>query len=411
MIKFNSFELNNGLKVFVHEDTSTPIAAFNLCYNVGSRDESPNKTGFAHLFEHLMFGGSVNIPDYDIPLQKIGAQNNAFTNTDITNYYITLPVQNIETAFWIESDRMNALDFSQSVLDIQKSVVIEEFKQRYLNQPYGDAWLKLRPLAYKTHPYQWATIGKEISHIENASLDDVKDFFYRFYLPNNAVLVIGGNVKTAEMEVLAQKWFGDIKPGKVGAKNLPTESKQTASRFLKTNAKVPSNVIYKAFHMPAKYKEGYFEADLLSDVLGRGKSARLNQELVIKNKIFNNISASINGTLDPGLFIINGFLAEGVDFETGEKAIQDVINEIKSKEINNDELQKIKNQAIASDGFGEIDLLNRVYKIAMGAISGDAELCNKEMEYLRQVSTSGILKAANNILNFENCSTLHYHSN
>ena len=190
MIPYSSFTLDNGLQVFVHEDHSVQIAVMNILYDVGSRDEQPDKTGFAHLFEHLMFGGSVNIPNYDEPLQLVGGENNAFTNTDITNYYLTVPAANIETGFWLESDRMLSLSFDPHVLDVQRKVVIEEFKQRYLNQPYGDVWLKLRPLVYTTHPYQWATIGKEISHIENATLHDVKDFFFTHYVPSNAILVV-----------------------------------------------------------------------------------------------------------------------------------------------------------------------------------------------------------------------------
>src|SRR5882762_10287024 len=204
MVKFNKFTLDNGLRVIVHEDNTTPMAVLNILYDVGARDEDPEQTGFAHLFEHLMFGGSVNIPHYDEPLQRVGGENNAFTSNDITNYYITLPAANIETAFWLESDRMLSLAFSEKSLEVQRNVVIEEFKQRYLNQPYGDVWLKLRPLAYKVHPYQWATIGKEISHIENATMDDVKGFFFKHYLPPNAILVVAGNVTVDQVKSLSE---------------------------------------------------------------------------------------------------------------------------------------------------------------------------------------------------------------
>jgi zinc protease len=408
MIQYQYFELNNGLKVYVHEDITSPIAAFNICYNVGSRDENPNKTGFAHLFEHLMFGGSKNIPSYDEPLQKVGGENNAFTSPDITNYYITLPVENLETVFWLESDRMLSLSFDPKVLEVQRSVVIEEFKQRYLNQPYGDVWLKLRPLAYSTHPYQWATIGKEISHIENATMQDVKDFFYSHYLPNNATLVVGGNVSVSQIEKLAKKWFGDIPAGKIVPRNLPKEPLQTLERRLETSAKVPLNAIYKAFHMPGRYQNGYYEADLLGDVLGRGKSARLHQKLVKEHKLFNNISAYVTSSLDPGLLVVSGNLNQNVNFSDAESAIGEVLEEIKTTDISDIELDKIKNQAYSTIAFGDIELLSRVMNIAFAANAGDINYLNQDKEKIQRVNKENILSQAKEILKSENCSTLIY---
>jgi zinc protease len=408
MIQYQYFELNNGLKVYVHEDITSPIAAFNICYNVGSRDENPNKTGFAHLFEHLMFGGSQNIPSYDEPLQKVGGENNAFTSPDITNYYITLPVENLETAFWLESDRMLSLSFDPKVLEVQRSVVIEEFKQRYLNQPYGDVWLKLRPVAYSYHPYQWATIGKEISHIENATMHDVKDFFYSHYLPNNATLVVGGNVSVSQIEKLAKKWFGDIPAGKIVTRNLPKEPLQTLERRLETTAKVPLNAIYKAFHMPGRYQNGYYEADLLGDVLGRGKSARLHQKLVKEHKLFNNISAYVTSSLDPGLLVVSGNLNQNVNFSEAESAIGDVLEEIKTTDISDIELEKVKNQAYSTLAFGDIELLNRVMNIAFAANAGDINYLNQDKDKIQYVSKENILFQAKEILKSENCSTLIY---
>ncbi|MEQ8425226.1 MAG: pitrilysin family protein, partial [Cyclobacteriaceae bacterium] len=320
MIAFDSFVLPNGLRVLVHEDPTVQIAAMNILYDVGSRDEKSDKTGFAHLFEHLMFGGSVNIPSYDEPLQRVGGENNAFTNTDITNYYLTLSADNIETGFWLESDRMLSLSFDPKVLEVQRKVVIEEFKQRYLNQPYGDVWLKLRPLAYQVHPYQWATIGKEISHIEEATMEDVKDFFYANYLPGNAILVVAGNIKTDQVRVLSEKWFGPIPTGKKNKRTLPVEPEQKQKRVLEVRADVPASALYKAFHMPGRFDTDFFAADLASDVLGRGDSSRLYQKLVKEKQIFNTLSAFTMGTIDPGLVVINGRVSDGIDLKDAEKA-------------------------------------------------------------------------------------------
>src|SRR6187402_1411568 len=293
MIDFSEFKLENGLHVIVHEDPTVQIAVMNILYDVGSRDESEDKTGFAHLFEHLMFGGSVNIPNYDEPLQMVGGENNAFTNTDITNYYLTLPAANIETGFWLESDRMLSLSFEPHVLDVQRKVVVEEFKQRYFNQPYGDVWLKLRPLAYEKHPYKWATIGKEISHIENATDADVKDFFFRHYVPSNAVLVVAGNVTVNQVKGLCKKWFEPIPAGNKPSRKLEREPAQLSKRKLETKENVPANALYKAFHMVGRFEEGYYAADLLSDILSRGQSSRLYNELVKEKEILTSISSFV----------------------------------------------------------------------------------------------------------------------
>lgn len=408
MIDYQYFSLSNGLKVYVHEDASTPLAAVNIAYNIGSRDEDENKTGFAHLFEHLMFGGSMHIPSYDEPLQKVGGENNAFTSPDITNYYITLPSQNLETAFWLESDRMMGLSFDPQVLEVQRKVVIEEFKQRYLNQPYGDAWLQLRPLAYKVHPYKWATIGKEISHIENATMEDVKAFFYKYYIPNNAVLVVAGNVKTEDVKALAEKWFGPIPAGKPYQRNLPAEPQQIEKRTKTVYAVVPLDAIYKAYHMPQKYTKGYHIADLLSDVIGRGKSSRLYEQLVKKEKMFNSLGAYVTGSLDPGLLVIHGKLNEGVSPEAGEAAIDRVLQEVKETVVGEEELQKVKNQAEATLIFSEVELLNRAMNLAFAALEGDPDYVNREPAIIQQVTALEVQTMANDILIPENCSTLYY---
>lgn len=410
MIHYEHFLLDNGLNVYVHEDHTSPMAAFNLCYNVGSRDENEDKTGFAHLFEHLMFGGSANIPKFDEPIQKVGGENNAFTSPDITNYYMTLPAVNIETAFWLESDRMQSLSFDPKVLEVQKNVVIEEFKQRYLNQPYGDVWLKLRLLAYQKHSYKWATIGKDISHIENATMEDVKSFFYANYLPNNATLVVGGKVNVNQIKQLAEKWFGPIKAGNKNQRNLPQEVKQTAPRFLETAAKVPLDAIYKTYHMQGKHQNGFFAADLMSDILGRGKSARFHQKLVKEQKLFNSISAYVTSSLDPGLFVVSGNLNKGVLLEDANLAIENVLEELKSQTLQESELEKVKNQAYSTHAFGEVELLSRVMNLAFAANAGNAEWCNEDLQKLAEVSTEDVLIQSNSILDKNNCSTLFYRS-
>lgn len=408
MILYENFVLDNGLKVYVHQDKTTPMAAVNIVYNVGSRDEDEQKTGFAHLFEHLMFGGSKYIPSYDEPLQKVGGENNAFTSPDITNYYITLPAENLETAFWLESDRMLSLSFDPNVLEVQRKVVIEEFKQRYLNQPYGDVWLKLRPLAYQNHPYRWATIGKKISHIENATMEDVKSFFFRFYRPNNAVMVVAGNVEIDQVKKLAEKWFGGIPSADSYQRKLPVEPKQTAQRVIETTAKVPLDAIYKAYHMPGRYEDGFREADLLSDILGRSKSSRLYQRLVKEQEIFNNIGAYVTSSLDPGLLVIHGNLNKGQSIEKANSAIEEIVEEMIENSVSDLELSKVKNQAESTLEFSEVDLLSRAMNLAFAANYGDAELCNKDAELIRSISPESLKRSAGMILRKENSSTLLY---
>ncbi|GAB3972675.1 pitrilysin family protein [Spirosoma terrae] len=408
MIHYEQFVLNNGLRVFVHEDESTPIAAVNILYNVGSRDEDPEKTGFAHLFEHLMFGGSRHIPSYDEPLQKVGGENNAFTSPDITNYYITLPAANLETAFWLESDRMLSLSFDPQVLDVQQKVVIEEFKQRYLNQPYGDVWLKLRPLAYQQHPYRWATIGKDINHIENATLDDVKDFFFKYYLPNNAVLVVAGNVTVEQVKQLCAKWFEPIPAGPQYIRQLPTEPIQTEARKLETSAKVPLNGLYKAYHMPGRFEPGFHTADLLSDMLGRSKSSRLYQKLLRDNPLFSNVGAYITSSIDPGLLVIQGTLNSGVTLEEADAAVEAVVQEFIDQTVSEEELAKVKNQAEATLAFSEVELLNRAMNLAFAANAGNPDLVNQEAAHIQAITSNDIQAMAQQVLRKDNCSTLYY---
>jgi zinc protease len=410
MIQFTEFTLDNGLRVLVHEDPTVQIAVLNILYDVGSRDERPDKTGFAHLFEHLMFGGSVNIPNYDEPLQKVGGENNAFTNTDITNYYLTVPAANIETGFWLESDRMLSLSFDPQALEVQRKVVVEEFKQRYLNQPYGDVWLKLRPLTYLTHPYQWATIGKEIHHIEDATLEDVRDFFFRFYAPNNAILVVAGNVTTDQVKKLSEKWFGPIPAQAVAKRNLPMEAPQTLKRFLEVDANVPASAFYKAYHMPGRFHPDYYAIDLLSDILSRGQSSRLYQKLVKEKEIFTSISSFVMGTIDPGLLVINGRVKDGVKLKDAENEVSVIVDEIVRSGATEEELEKVKHQAYSTLEFGEVEVMNRAMNLAFAKLSGDASIVNKEGADIKAVTLADVKRVGAQVLREEKSSVMYYHA-
>lgn len=410
MIDFSHFTLDNGLRVFVHQDKTVAIATVNIMYDVGSRDESPERTGFAHLFEHLMFSGSANIPNFDTIVQQVGGSNNAYTSPDVTNYYTIVPAPNVETALWLEADRMLSLSINDNSLEVQRKVVIEEFKQRYLNQPYGDIWLHLRPLVYQKHSYNWATIGKEIKHIEDATLEEVKAFFYKHYRPDNAVLVVAGNVEKDEVEKMVKKWFGDIPKGNRPMRNLENEPPQTEARHKKVEAKVPLNAIYKAYRMGHRKANDYYATDLVSDVLGRDKSARLYQELVKEKEMFNSIGAYIMGSVDEGLLVISGKLNPAYSPEQGEEAIQTVIDDFLENGISDDELTKVKNQAEASHIFSEIEVLNRAMNIAYYAILGDVEMVNTIADQMAKVTKEELMQTAKKTLRKENCSTLYYYS-
>lgn len=411
MVDFNRFTLANGLKVLVHEDPTTPMAVLNILYDVGARDEEEGRTGFAHLFEHLMFGGSVNIPSYDEPLQRVGGENNAFTSNDITNYYITLPAVNIETAFWLESDRMLSLAFSEKSLDTQRNVVMEEFKQRYLNQPYGDVWLKLRPLAYQTHPYRWATIGQDLAQIENAKMEDVKAFFKKHYHPQNAIMVVGGNVKTAEVKLLAEKWFGAIPAGEKNQRNLPAELPQTEARTLTVHANVPLDAIYITFKMPARTDQTYQVYDLLSDVLSQGHSSRLYNSLLKEQQLFSDINAYISSSLDEGLFIVEGKLITGVEKEVAEKAIWEELQKIVDSLVTEEELTKVKNKSESIMLFAEMNLLDKAMNLAYYELLGDAQLLNIEIDKYLAITAEQIQQAAAITFVKEKSSTLYYLAN
>lgn len=410
MIDYHIHTLTNGLRVIAHPNEHSQLGAFNLMYDVGARDEHPDKTGFAHLFEHLMFGGSANIPDYDAVAQQMGAENNAFTNNDITNYYLTFPANQLETAFWLESDRMLQLDFSERSLEVQRQVVIEEFKQRYLNQPYGDVWLKLRPLAYKKHPYQWATIGKEVSHIENATLADVEAFFYKHYRPDNAVLAVSGPYSPEHIFALAEKWFGGIPASGRPARKLPTEPKQLAERRLQIQAAVPVDALYMAFHMPGKGKPGFYAADLLSDVLSRGKSSRLYRRLVKEQGMFSQLQAYVTGDQDPGLFVLTGQLVRGKSMSDAEQAIWVELHRLREELVAEQELQKNLNQIESSLVFSETQGLNVAMNLCYFTLTGDTSAINHEIERYRAVTVRDLQAQAIQLFTPQNAAILEYHA-
>jgi zinc protease len=408
MVDFNRFTLANGLRVLVHEDDTTPMAVLNILYDVGARDEEEGKTGFAHLFEHLMFGGSVNIPSYDEPLQRVGGENNAFTSNDITNYYITLPAVNLETAFWLESDRMLNLAFSEKSLETQRNVVCEEFKQRYLNQPYGDVWLKLRPLAYQTHPYRWATIGQDLKQIEEAKMEDVKAFFKKHYNPQNAIMVVGGNVKTEAIKALAEKWFAPIPEGEKYFRNLPKEPVQTAEIKETVKADVPLNAIYMAFKMPARSDNEYQAYDLMADVLSQGQSSRLYNSLLKEQQLFSDIHAYMTSSIDEGLFVVEGKLIEGVSIATAEAAIWTELNKLTQQQVTDDEITKVKNKSESIMVFAEMSLLDKAMNLAYYELLGDAAGLNTEIDKYLAVTPQRIRQAAKTTFVKEQCSTLYY---
>ena len=408
MIKFERFVLGNGLKVLVHPDPSTPMAVVNVLYDVGARDEVPAKTGFAHLFEHLMFGGSVNIPDYDEPLQVAGGENNAYTTNDLTNYYCQLPADNLETAYWLESDRMLSLAFSKKSLDVQRKVVCEEFKEHYINKPYGDVWHTMRELAYKDHPYRWMTIGKELSHIENATLEDVKAFFFKHYTPINAILVVAGNVSVDQVKVLAEKWFGDIPSGEQYSRNLPAEPQQAEARRLTVHRNVPMDAIYKTWHMCARRNDDYYATDLLTDILGGGASSRLYQSLVKEQQLFANINCYHFGSLDKGLLTIEGQLIKGVDMQKAEDAIELELDKVRKELIDDRELQKVKNKTESVMAFEDMSVMNRAGSLAFYELLGDGELMNSEFQKYQQVNSEDLHRIANEVLTTNNSNTLWY---
>ncbi len=408
MIQFERFTLSNGLRLLVHEDNSTPMAVVNVLYDVGARDEDPNRTGFAHLFEHLMFGGSINIETYDDPLQLAGGENNAYTTNDLTNYYCQLPAENIETAFWLESDRMLSLAFSEKSLDVQRKVVSEEFKEHYLNKPYGDVWHKMRELAYKEHPYRWMTIGKDLQHIEEARLEDVKQFFFKHYTPCNAILVVAGNVKTSNVVALAEKWFGPIPAGTKYVRQLPQESAQQEARRLEVTADVPLDAFLKTWHMSSRMEAGYYVADLITDILGGGASSRLYQKLVKEQQLFSNIDCYHFGSLDAGLVCIDGKLVKGISAQTAEQAVQTELKQLVEEKVSEKELQKVINKTESTILFEDMSVMSRANSLAFYELLGDAQLMNTELEKYQAITAEELRSESERIFDERNSNTLYY---
>ena len=410
MINYKKFVLENGLRVLVHEDKSTPLVAINILYDVGSRDEDQTMTGLAHLFEHLMFGGSLNIPDYDTPLQLVGGENNAFTSNDITNYYLTVPSENIETGFWLESDRMLQLDFSQKNLETQRNVVIEEFNQRYFNQPYGDATLKLRPLAYKVHPYRWPTIGMDMAHIKSIYLEQVKSFFFSHYAPNNAILVLTGNIEYDRAFKLTRKWFGPIEKRAIRSRNLPVEPQQTEARIITVERDVPSTALYKVWHVGPRNGKDFYTLDLITDLLAGGESGRLYTKLVREKKLFSEINAYLSADIDPGLIIVHGKLMKGIDIQHADESINEVIIDLQKEEITKDEMEKVKNKFESSTVFSNTSILNKAANLSFCELLGNPALINNEVDLYRNVSHGMVIEALEKYFIPTNCSTINYMS-
>lgn len=411
MVNFERHVLSNGLKLLIHKDNATPMAVVNVLYDVGARDEDENRTGFAHLFEHLMFGGSINIPDYDEPLQLAGGENNAYTTNDLTNYYCQLPIENLETAFWLESDRMLSLAFSEKSLDVQRKVVCEEFKEHYINKPYGDAWNKMREMAYKQHPYKWMTIGKDLKHIEEAQLQDVKNFFFKHYTPLNAILVVAGNVETEQVLQLAEKWFGPIPSGEKYVRNIPQEPKQTEARRMEVKADVPLDAFYKTWHMASRLERGYYVTDLITDILGGGASSRLYQSLVKEKKLFSNIDCYHFGSIDKGLLTIEGKLVKGVAIADAEKAVNEEVEKMKTQLVDEKELQKVINKTESTILFEDMSVMSRANSLAYYELLGDAQLMNDELQKYESITAQELMEESKLIFDENNSNTLYYLAN
>lgn len=411
MIQYQKFTLDNGLTVIINEDFTTQLVAVDVLYKVGARNEDKSRTGFAHLFEHLMFGGSKNIPQFDTPLQLAGGTNNAFTTNDLTNYYDVLPVENIETALWLESDRMLQLDFSERSLNVQRNVVCEEFKEHYINRPYGDLWHKLRKVVYQNHPYQWPTIGLELKHIQDAQLSDVENFFYTYYRPNNAILSISGGIKTDDALQLIKKWFAEIPRGESVVREIPQEPEQTEARFSEVKADVPVDLIYKVWHMPGRTDKNYYAANILGDILGNGESSRLFQNLKKEKKLFTDVGAYNAGSIDTGMFIISGKLNEGISYTAAENGITEEVEKIIAEKVTEYELQRVKNMIEMDVSESYTGALNKAQGLAICEMLEDADIINSEMERFAAVTQQDVLDAAQSILRPEKCNTLYYSKN
>ena len=411
MIQFDSFTLDNGLTVIANQDDKTPLVAVNLLYRVGAKNENPKATGFAHLFEHLMFSGSKNFQSYDEAIQMMGGESNAFTNNDFTNYYLTLPADFLPHALDLEADRMQNLNINVQSLEVQRNVVIEEFKQRYINQPYGDLWAEIRRLAYKVHPYKWQTIGSDISHIENASLEQVRSFYDNFYQPSNAILSISGNVSLNSVKEEVERAFGKMEYKRTIFPAYSMEPQQKDNRRIKVFRDVPSDVICIIFPMSCRKDRQYFVQDLLSDVLSNGKSSRMYQSLVVEKKLFTEINAFISGDDDAGLFIVMGKYCDGISLEQGEEAIWQELNSVCENPVSEQELRKMKNKNEASATFSNMKILDKAMNLAYYAHLGEPDRINKEREFYNSVTIRDLQQAAEQMFHLDCHSVLYYLKN
>lgn len=411
MIDFYKFSLPNGLRVVIHEDFSTPFVATNLLYDVGARDESPNKTGLAHLFEHLMFEGTHEVKDFDEPIQRAGGENNAFTNSDTTNFYNVVPAKNLETALWLESNRMFDLNLNQEALELQKKVVIEEFYETCLNQPFGDAWHHLSALAYKIHPYQWPTIGRTPEHISQFTLEDIKVFYDQYYYPGNAILSISGPVKARKAEQLVFKWFGSLPESKGSPKNIPTEPKQFSKAIQSEDGKTPVDALFMAFKMPKRMDAQFYAVDVLSDILASGDSSRLYSRLLKEKKLFNSIDAYVTGSIDPGLLVIEGRPSKGIELERAEREIWNILEELKVHQLSNRELDKVKNKINTHLSLSELSSVNKAINLGFYELLGDAAIINQEYDYYNEVTAEQVQSCAKDLFEETSCSVLQYKSN
>lgn len=406
MINYETFTLTNGLKVIVHQDKSIPKVVFNILYRVGSKDEESSRTGFAHLFEHLMFRGSKNIPKYDTPLQRVGGQNNAFTSADVTNYYLNLPANQLETAFWLESDRMLELGLTEEKLETEKEVVINEYKQRYLNQPYGDAQLRMREMAFKVHPYRWTPIGQKMSHIAQATMEDVKDFFYGYYAPNNATLVVAGDVDMDQVHRLTEKWFGPIPKRPLKKHLIEQEPAQETARQETCHGPVPHPAVYKMYHIPAHTDPNYYTFEIIAALLASGTNSRLYQKLVKQQKVAMSVSAFSWQLHDPGVMSIDGHVAEGHSIAAYETAVQETLNELQN--TTEADLQRMKNKLEAGHVMEQTSLFQKALNLAFSDTLGDVRLTNEVVNRFHNVTLNQVKEAAATYFVPNNASTLYY---
>lgn len=408
MVNFTRKILPNGLRVLIHEDKNTPLVAVNVAYYVGSRDESSAKTGFAHLFEHLMFAGSKNVSDFDTPLQSAGGENNAYTTNDYTTFYDIVPAENIETVLWIESDRMASLNISKKALAVQRKVVVEEFKETCLNEPYGDSWHHLSAMMYKEHPYRWPVIGLVPEHVENATIADVRSFYRQWYAPNNAVLSIAGHLDVAQVLALVEKWFSDIPAGPAVQRAIPVEPPQTAEQQRVVHANVPATAVYMAFRMPGRLDPAFYAIDLIADILAEGHSSRLYRRLLKEKAVFSQIDAYITANIDPGLFIIEGRPAEGVSVESAIAAVWEELHLLQTTGVPERELKKIQNKFESNLVYAELSILNKAQNLGFYELLNRAEWMNEETAVYLSVQADDLREAAVHLFRRENSGTLLY---